>query len=223
MPSEYQLSNTKRLVPFNFGFDHQNLDEDVPRDMAYVTQHKNLSSEPKANWKEVEYIMPRESFQTATTGEEEQLHRLDRLRSSGSSMSFRRGSSLIKSLRQSIVVGFEDGVLVDLIRHTERPTEFHSIHDLEDNEVGYRLCIIIQGLLINELDHLFHFPFHLPFPTILVPALRLLEFFAVFSGNNRLSTPRRVSVLTHGTSVGSLFRSTRLRLYPIVRIPKSTA
>ena len=101
--------------------------------MAFVTKHENLSSEPKSNWKDAEYVMPAESFQTS--GEEARAHAFNKMRGSASSRSFRGGSSLEKSVRNSISkIG--NGVLLDLILHSEPPTELHSVHDLEDNEVS---------------------------------------------------------------------------------------
>lgn len=113
----------------------QNLSEEVPGSMEYVTKHENLSKEPKSNWKQVEYIMPAESF-PVSGGEAERMNAFDQMRTSSSSRSFRRGSSLAKSFRQSISK-LGNGVLVDLVLHSERPTELHSIYDLEDNEVSF--------------------------------------------------------------------------------------
>jgi hypothetical protein len=94
-------------------------------DIPYVTEKKNLSSEPASNWKSVEYFKP---TRAADLGDDSQRQ---------SSNNIRR-SFLASSIRASVTrAGTEE--LFSLVRHTERPSEFHSIHDLEINEVCTRV------------------------------------------------------------------------------------
>jgi len=181
-----------------FGFQTlflpQSLDEQIPLNLAYVTKHQNLSTEPKANWKEVEYIMPAESFQT--TSEEERFQAFSRMRSSGSSISkksFRRGSSLLaRSFRDSISkIG--NGMLVDLIMHSERPTQLHSIHDLEDNEVSTTGCMKPP---INRSDFLSSNFF------LYILHRRLQKFSVAFCGRHHPFIPRLAFARTPGTCAG---------------------
>lgn len=104
--------------------------------MPFVTERKVLSKEPAANWNSVEYYMPLNSTTSVPPFDE-----------GGYSESFRKTSetpsllsssitgSITGSLNASIrAMGFSED-LIEMARHTERPDEMHSIHDLEINSV----------------------------------------------------------------------------------------
>jgi hypothetical protein len=110
-------------------FVYQQLD--VPP-IPYVTQKKNLSSEPASNWSPVEYFMPSVAHgRRASLGDS-----ISNNSNEGAEVSAnRRTSFLASSIRNSIQhIGNE--ALFSLMRHSERPSELHSVHDLEINEVG---------------------------------------------------------------------------------------
>jgi hypothetical protein len=97
-----------------------------------MTERKVLSQEPAANWNSVEYYMPSHSA-TETPVDE-----------GGYSESFRSTSEtpslLSRSIRGSLhssirAMGFSEDLL-DMVSHTERPDEMHSVHDLEINAVS---------------------------------------------------------------------------------------
>jgi hypothetical protein len=103
---------------------------DVPT-MPFVTERKVLSREPAANWNSVAYYMPLNST-TETPAES--------FDEGGYSESFRRTSEISSSIRGSLhasirAMGFSEDLL-EMVRHTERPDEMHSIHDLELNVVS---------------------------------------------------------------------------------------
>lgn len=120
----------------------QKLDGELPKDMQYVTQHKALSEEPVSNWTQVEYYMPRESFlspEASESGEDGGALLFGTGRPSlfgGRTSSWRRERFLSTSLRESFSK-MGNTILMNMIMHSERPTELHSVHDLECNEVSF--------------------------------------------------------------------------------------
>ena len=96
--------------------------------MPYVTESKNLSSEPEANWKSVQYYLQSIPSRLSSTDEDDGSS----LRSS--TISNTRSSFLVSSVRASMEkAGF--GEMLTLVKHSERPTNMHALHDIEINEV----------------------------------------------------------------------------------------
>ena len=96
-------------------------------EMPYIMQKKNLSSEPASNWQSVEYFVP--TLQTRGSFEE-----TARIGSRDSSASIQRGF-LSTSIQKSIEFHkFKE--LVGLVKISERPSELHSIYEIEMNEVS---------------------------------------------------------------------------------------
>ena len=83
----------------------------------------NLSNEPVGNWESVQYFMPAVS----TDGGIE-----DSTRSGGSISSLKR-AALANSIRSS-VFSMRNNILKSLVKVSERPSEFHSLHDVQINE-----------------------------------------------------------------------------------------
>ena len=95
--------------------------------MAFVTTRKNLSSEPAENWDAVEYFV--------SGGLDQSITSLDTTDSKESRGWFN------ESLRQSSQMES----VVNLLKHTGRPSGVHSLHDVEANEVSRSTRILFPS------------------------------------------------------------------------------
>jgi Ca2+/Na+ antiporter len=137
-------STTKRTVgekissykkpDYGAAVSKRNLDQGK---MEYLMDKKNLSGEPVGNWKSVEYYMPAISTDdvaastAACSVESETL-----------SDSLRRGA-LANSIRS--VFSMRNNVLKSLVKVSERPSEFHDLHDVQINEYKNQIsCFLFQ-------------------------------------------------------------------------------
>jgi len=100
--------------------------------MEYLMEKVNLSEEPVGNWKSVEYYMPA----VATTGEGVTV--------APSTISSMRRGSLANSFRSSIF-SLGNNVLKSLVKVSERPSEYHNLHDVHINEYKNQIsCFLFQ-------------------------------------------------------------------------------
>jgi hypothetical protein len=177
---------------------------DVPT-MPFVTERKVLSNEPAANWNSVEYYMPLNSTTEppATSFDE-----------GGYDGSFRKTGETPSLLSSSIrAMGFSEDLL-EMVRHTERPDEMHSIHDLELNAVSQ------TGISGLETFHYFLLSSVLTMIPSSTSSLKI-DFHA-FSGNAPFSTQKQNLLDVHGTSGGLRSRQKISRRCPTVKILRST-
>lgn len=126
-----KLSSYKKT---NYGatVSKRNLDQGK---MEYLMDKKNLSGEPVGNWKSVEYFMP--AISTAGVAVASSVE------SEVSSGSLRRGS-LANSIRSSFF-SMSNNVLKSLVKVSERPSEFHDLHDVQINEYKNQIsCFLFQ-------------------------------------------------------------------------------
>jgi hypothetical protein len=92
--------------------------------MPFITEKVNLSNEPAENWKSVDYYM---NIVDIGDGESSVF--------SKAGQSFRSGL-LASSLRNS---AFGNKVLKSLMAATERPSENHTLHDVQINEFKHEI------------------------------------------------------------------------------------
>lgn len=146
------LSIGKQSIPQQSRTVYGAIEEsEVPRDMPYVTKYDDLSDEPKSNWNHVEYTMPSESFLS-----ERIASNSEGLRNQPSSLSSTASFRLQDmSFRRSVEMVDKNNSLVNLIKHTERPTNIFTMYDIEDNEVCIQLRIITAGTM--AISHPFFF------------------------------------------------------------------
>lgn len=114
--------------------------------MPFMSGQKNLCNEPVANWNSVEYFVP-----TVEASEEEQASFGWNRRSSiggNFSASVRRGL-MSSSIRDSIA-NTNMKLLVALFEHSERPSDVHTLHDVEFNEVRI-WSYLVRVSLFHEL------------------------------------------------------------------------
>jgi hypothetical protein len=123
--------------------------------MPFVTEKKNLSSEPAANWNRVEVFAKQASFgssfgsfdegeqsgefkgrSSASQEDPESRGSLVSQSSTGSARE-RRSSALSGSIRH-FAGSVKTGSLLQLLKHSERPSDLHDVHDVEYNEVRNR-------------------------------------------------------------------------------------
>jgi len=103
--------------------------------MEYLMEKVNLSEEPVENWKSVEYFMP--------------VHATDgALLSSGKTGASVTGSlkrAQLASSERSSIFSMGKNVLKSLVRLSDRPSEFHSLHDVHINEYKNQIsCFLFQ-------------------------------------------------------------------------------
>ena len=133
--SSYKKTNYGAVV------SKRNLDQGK---MEYLMDKKNLSGEPAGNWKSVQYYMPVISTDgvaasTAACSVENEASS----RSLGAlSGSLRRGS-LASSIRSTF--SMRNNILKSLVKVSERPSEFHDLHDVQINEYKNQIsCFLFQ-------------------------------------------------------------------------------
>lgn len=112
-------------------------DIDIPDDMQYVTEKKNLSAEPASNWAAISLYMPKDKVipiedTEEAPSDEAAIHAFSRR---GSSMPYERSS-----------------ILVDMFQHTEPPSKTHDLYEVRYNEVRKKFDYLLV------LPHTLHLP-----------------------------------------------------------------
>lgn len=106
-------------------------DIEIPHDLPYVTEKKNLSSEPASNWAAVSLYLPDESAVTVNKKGEE---------SEGVGDLADGTPITTKESRQPSVTYTRSNQLVDLFQNTEPPSKTHDLYELRHNEVRHLFC-----------------------------------------------------------------------------------
>jgi hypothetical protein len=117
--------------------------------MPFVTEKKNLSSEPVANWNTVQVYTKPDSFESSFgasfdegEGDPELIQRPSGASAASAASTSQRGSfnkkgrRLSTSLRNIAESLQNNGILLELLKHSERPSDMHDVHDVEYNEVS---------------------------------------------------------------------------------------
>ena len=119
--------------------------------MPFLTEKKTLSKEPAANWNSVEYYMPAHQENLDEQGSEVFGEGSGSIRGSFKGRASQRGSLISQSIRASVG---KIGALSEFFLHSERPTDIHSIHDLEVNEVSCFLFVCSGGTHVDVSNSL---------------------------------------------------------------------
>jgi len=132
------------LVPSDsskYGATHERTisqDIEISDDLPYVTEKKNLSSEPASNWAAVSLYLPDESEVVENKDDDEDdVEKVEEMAKAAS-------AGLGGTLRASMAYT-RSSVLKDLFQNTEPPSKSHDLYELKYNEFTNNLeCFLWQ-------------------------------------------------------------------------------